>query len=555
MLKSVKGMVVGLCFLVATELASGQAIDFETIPGGTATTDRQLISDQYEAAFGVRFDLVDPITLAVIGAPEIAKVGGAQTAFAACGSDTPSPGQGVGLSFLTDDGVINNNPGTLLLTYTEPVAQAAGVILDIDRRAGGAFEQWTIEALDSSMSVIDTIVLTAPGGTSECGGSNGFGDGRAMGFVFDHPVADIDFIVLRYTGTAGSVGLAFDNFSPTTFPSDPQVTLSDDANAQCYGDTITISTSVEFGLPGFVYQWQRAPAGGVFVDLVGEVAPMLFAPAQIDAYEYRVVVTDSIARAVTSDPLTLEATVRMPSWTLKVETAPGSGVFDTLATDITPFEFDQSIDAVYQWSQGEQYYHGAEPALTIDRSHLFLTIAPGGQSLVVIHDGVGANGGGRAEMRIEFTNATPGFVSLDDPFDRYLGEGTNVLEARHSWDQPNTDGFAVGPLGGSWSAAVQFTDAFSGSPTIDGLSEWSFLSADGLTYQLPLEEDRIVLIEASCILCPADLTGDGSLNFFDVSAFLSAFAAMDPVGDFTGDGQFNFFDVSAFLAAFAAGCP
>lgn len=55
--------------------------------------------------------------------------------------------------------------------------------------------------------------------------------------------------------------------------------------------------------------------------------------------------------------------------------------------------------------------------------------------------------------------------------------------------------------------------------------------------------------------CPADLTGDGTLNFFDVSAFLQAFGASDPIADFTGDGMFNFFDVSAFLQAFAAGCP
>lgn len=55
--------------------------------------------------------------------------------------------------------------------------------------------------------------------------------------------------------------------------------------------------------------------------------------------------------------------------------------------------------------------------------------------------------------------------------------------------------------------------------------------------------------------CPADLTGDGLLNFFDVSAFLNAFAAQDPIADFTGDGLFNFFDVSGFLNAFNAGCP
>jgi len=56
-------------------------------------------------------------------------------------------------------------------------------------------------------------------------------------------------------------------------------------------------------------------------------------------------------------------------------------------------------------------------------------------------------------------------------------------------------------------------------------------------------------------VCPADLTGDGELNFFDVSAFLAAFSAQDPAGDFDGNGSFNFFDVSAFLAAFSGGCP
>jgi len=55
--------------------------------------------------------------------------------------------------------------------------------------------------------------------------------------------------------------------------------------------------------------------------------------------------------------------------------------------------------------------------------------------------------------------------------------------------------------------------------------------------------------------CPADLTDDGELNFFDVSAFLAAFSVNDPAADFTSDGEWNFFDVSAFLNAFNAGCP
>ena len=57
------------------------------------------------------------------------------------------------------------------------------------------------------------------------------------------------------------------------------------------------------------------------------------------------------------------------------------------------------------------------------------------------------------------------------------------------------------------------------------------------------------------IECPADLTGDGNLDFFDVSAFLGAFSASEPDGDFDGNGVWNFFDVSSFLAAFSAGCP
>ena len=57
------------------------------------------------------------------------------------------------------------------------------------------------------------------------------------------------------------------------------------------------------------------------------------------------------------------------------------------------------------------------------------------------------------------------------------------------------------------------------------------------------------------VACPPDLNGDGMLDFFDVSAFLAAFNALDPVADFNRDGLFDFFDVSAFLAAFNAGCP
>ncbi|MBO6740475.1 MAG: FG-GAP repeat protein [Phycisphaerales bacterium] len=55
--------------------------------------------------------------------------------------------------------------------------------------------------------------------------------------------------------------------------------------------------------------------------------------------------------------------------------------------------------------------------------------------------------------------------------------------------------------------------------------------------------------------CPADLTNDGTLDSFDVSAFLTAYNAQDPTADFNADGSFNFFDVSAFVEAYLNGCP
>ncbi|MHA7812379.1 MAG: GC-type dockerin domain-anchored protein [Phycisphaerales bacterium] len=47
----------------------------------------------------------------------------------------------------------------------------------------------------------------------------------------------------------------------------------------------------------------------------------------------------------------------------------------------------------------------------------------------------------------------------------------------------------------------------------------------------------------------------GTHDFFDVSAFLTAFSAASPEADINQDGQHNFFDVSAFLTTYTQGCP
>lgn len=68
-------------------------------------------------------------------------------------------------------------------------------------------------------------------------------------------------------------------------------------------------------------------------------------------------------------------------------------------------------------------------------------------------------------------------------------------------------------------------------------------------------DNTILFTTMGTAVCAADLTGDGLLNFFDVSAFLVAYQSQDLIADFNGDGMFNFFDVSAFLVAFQGGCP
>ncbi len=101
-----------------------------------------------------------------------------------------------------------------------------------------------------------------------------------------------------------------------------------------------------------------------------------------------------------------------------------------------------------------------------------------------------------------------------------------------------------------------------------GLSSWGedesgelYMSDlfDGTVYRLVnpnvLDANENGIPDACESSCPADLTGEGDLNFLDVSAFLTAFGNQDPVADFTGEGDFNFLDVSAFLAAFGKGCP
>lgn len=85
------------------------------------------------------------------------------------------------------------------------------------------------------------------------------------------------------------------------------------------------------------------------------------------------------------------------------------------------------------------------------------------------------------------------------------------------------------------------------------------ISDDGTTQRIVVSAtaaDRVYVFSITPPCSTADLAGPfGQLDFFDVSAFLNAFNAQDPVADFNSDGAWDFFDVSAFLGLFNAGCP
>lgn len=67
--------------------------------------------------------------------------------------------------------------------------------------------------------------------------------------------------------------------------------------------------------------------------------------------------------------------------------------------------------------------------------------------------------------------------------------------------------------------------------------------------------NRLPPVSQGC--SPADLAAPfGTLNFFDLSAYLALFNAGDPAADLAAPfGTLNFFDLSAYLSTFNAGCP
>lgn len=300
--------VVTIVVLVFSGFASSyaQVIDFETLPGGAPTTDQQLISDEY-LSLGVTFTLLDHMTGVPIGAPRIAKEGSPATAFEGCAADdTPYPYLGLGESFLTDGNAVAIE-GDLCIEYTTPVAQASGLILDIDCRTNGGppCEQWTITAYDTNGTAIDSVVLNAPVGPPNPGCQSpgaGPGDSEAFGWSFEIGAANIKTIILRYTGTAPNTGLAFDNFSLSSVPVQLGVVTTSAADSICRGESVELSAFPSGGLPPYSFQWQQKYDTSSWFD-IGTAPTKTVTP--VATTDFRVIVSDAADNVVTGAEITI----------------------------------------------------------------------------------------------------------------------------------------------------------------------------------------------------------------------------------------------------------
>jgi hypothetical protein len=235
--------------LLTNTTSYAAVIDFETTPSGGTPTDDGVLSaltpytlGGVQISFG--FDdnsdgFVDTGDANFDGIPdgyarfERAGTFPGETDAGFSGSvavDTADPGFAgqLGNWFLRSP-VPGSDFGQFIITYVStsaPVTAASGEIWDIDGVAQmgiGLTEEYTVRAYDSIGTLLATQVSplgTLPTPVAPL-------DGRPWQFSFSGLTAGIDHIVIDFTGTKpGGIGLAFNNFYPTSVPEPSALVLA-----------------------------------------------------------------------------------------------------------------------------------------------------------------------------------------------------------------------------------------------------------------------------------------------------------------------------------------
>lgn len=221
-----------LASLLAATTCHAALIDFETTPGGGTPTDDGILSSLtpytlggVQVSFGFDYD-----TNGAIDADAIFEMSGTfpteppNAGFSGShGIDTPDPGFAAQLgNWFLRSPIAGSDFGHFIIQYVAtsgPVTAASGEIWDIDGTVdnfGNALtEEYTVRAYDSIGTLLATQVsplgtLTTPFAPL---------DGQPWQFSFSGLTAGIDHIIIDFTGTKpGGIGLAFNNFYPTSVP-------------------------------------------------------------------------------------------------------------------------------------------------------------------------------------------------------------------------------------------------------------------------------------------------------------------------------------------------
>ncbi len=162
--------------------------------------------------------------------------------------------------------------------------------------------------------------------------------------------------------------------------------------------------------------------------------------------------------------------------------------------------------------------------------------------------------------------------AFDPTNSKFFGQDVAIHNGRAivgAWGERDASGlfnagaaYAYSRSAGDWTLDNKLTASDQEGGDFYGYSvavsdDFAIIGADGNDdFWWGPDAGSAYLIELNCAAqCPADLTGDGTLDFFDISAFLTAFGDGDLLADFTTDGVLDFFDISAFLTLFSNGCP
>lgn len=227
---------VGATLLSATLLAGlatrgeAQVINFETTPSGAMPVDDAPLpfATPYtiagvQLAFG--FDLDVNGSVDANAAFERAGTFQGETLIGFVGSSGPDTADTAVLSLQLGQWFLRSQTtgldfGRFVIQYTSvlPVTAASGEIWDIDgQQSLGVTEQYTVQAFDAANTLLATDV--SPTGVLDT--ATAPLDGQPWMFSFSG-LSNIDHIWVTFTGTKTSgIGLAFNNFRPTTAAPEP----------------------------------------------------------------------------------------------------------------------------------------------------------------------------------------------------------------------------------------------------------------------------------------------------------------------------------------------